>query len=240
MFYFGLFGQTLENTYLTDYYGKELNYSFKINDELKYYTLDRNAKKIYFYDASHSLIKTTTIQLSNNWDLRYVYLPTDKLFNTDSKIEFLIESRQPNNVYTNLTVFNEDGTEGFTFELVGDFKLIKTPQNTYKILTFSQIPVNNGKYEYKIYSLDGTLDTSQEHLLNKSIVQFPNPTSKNLHLKNIDTKYNESLLEIYSIDGKIVLTKKILQNETQIDVSNLSKGVYYYKIGEYSNKFIKE
>lgn len=235
-----LLSQTLENTYSTDYYGKGINYSFIINDELNFYTLDRATNKIRFYDSSHNLTKTITINIQSGWDIRYIYLITDKLFNTDSKLEFLVESRQPNDAYTDLTVFNEDGVEGITFEIVDDFKLIKTPDNTYKLITFSQIPVNNGKYEYKVYALDGTLDANQEDLLSKSIIQYPNPTSNKLHLKNIKITESQNLLKVFTINGKEVIEKKLNQNETYIDVSNLSNGVYYYKIGNYTNKFVKE
>ncbi len=234
-----ILSQTLEKSYSTDYYGKGLNYSFIINNKLNFYTLDRNTKEISFYDSSHNLTKTTTINIESGWDIRYIYLISDKLFNTDSKIEFLVESRKPNDAYTNLTVFNEDGLEGITFETVDDFKLIKTPENTYKLITFSQIPVNNGKYEYKVYALDGTLDVIQENLLSKSVIQYPNPTSKKLYLKNIEIN-NKSMIQVFTIDGKTVLKKTMKLNQNFIDVSSLSNGVYYYKIGNYTNRFIKE
>ena len=37
-------------------------------------------------------------------------------------------------------------------------------------------------------------------------------------------------LEIYDIAGKIILQKEIYKNEESLDLSNLSKGVYLYKI----------
>lgn len=233
------YGQILENTYSTNYYDST-NFTFTINDELHFYTIDRANKQVKFYDSSHNLIKTITVKLANNYDLLSIYLVSDKLFNTDSKIEFLVKSRKPNDAYTNLTIFNEDGIEGLTFEIVDTYKLIKTVQNTYKLITVSQIPVNNGKYEYKVYALDGTLDASQENLLNKSIIQYPNPTSGKLYLKNIEINNNKSLIEVFTIDGKTVLKKTMNPNQNFIDVSSLSNGVYYYKIGNYTNRFIKE
>ncbi len=234
-----ILSQTLEHTYSTNYYDST-NFTFTINDELHFYTIDRENDEVKLYDSSHNLIKTITVKLANNYDLLSIYLVSDKLFNTDSKIEFLVKSRMPNDAYTNLTVFNEDGIEGLTFELVDTYKLIKTVQNTYKLITVSQIRVNNGKYEYKVYALDGTLDASQENLLSKSIIQYPNPTSKNLYLKNIKINDNKNIIEVFTIDGKTVLKKTMKSSENFIDVSSLSNGVYYYKIGNYTNKFIKE
>lgn len=229
--------QTLEKTYNSNS-SDNINYAFFINDKLNFYTTDRTNNEIKFYDSSHNLIKTIAIQLKNNWELLYIYLISDKLFNDDSKIEFIVKSRQPNVGFTNLTIFNEDGLEIMEFELVNDFKLIKTPENTYKLITTSFF--TNNKIDYKVYGLSGTLDVSQESLFLKEIIQYPNPTSNKLYLKNMNLKNNEELLEIFTSDGKKIMAKKLLRNESYIDVSGLSKGVYYYKIGQYSNKFIKE
>ena len=115
-----LFGQTLEKTYTSNHYDK-INYAFFINDEINFYTIDRTTNEVRFYDSTHNLFKTVTIQLKNDWDFLSIYTITDKLFNSDSKIEFIVRSRNPSIPYTNLTVFNEDGVEIFEFELVDDF-----------------------------------------------------------------------------------------------------------------------
>ena len=203
-----LFGQTLEKTYTSNHYDK-INYAFFINDEINFYTIDRTTNEVRFYDSTHNLFKTVTIQLKNDWDFLSIYTITDKLFNSDSKIEFIVRSRNPSIPYTNLTVFNEDGVEIFEFELVDDFKLIKTPENTFKLITTGFY--NNNKLDYKVYSLSGTLDASQETLLNKNIIQYPNPTSKNLHLKNIEITNKGSLLEIFTMPS---ISSKLRFNST--------------------------
>lgn len=174
--------------------------------------------------------------------MKQLHLPTDKLFNSDSKIEFMIESRQTASPYqTNFTVFNEDGNNIFTFSNISNYKLSKNPNNEYKLIT-SESTSNSNEIVYKVYSLSGTLSTNQENLLNKSIIQFPNPTSKTFNLKNLKSKGKENILEIFSIQGKKVISKKIEKNKSEISVniSQLSKGIYIYKIGELSNKFVKE
>ena len=174
--------------------------------------------------------------------MRELYLPTNKLFNSNLKIEFLIYSIQTSSPFQpSLRLFDEDGNLLFDFGNSSGIELFKTANNKYKLLT-SQKSTNTNEISYKVYSLSGTLSINQESLLNKSVLQFPNPTSKTLNLKNLKSNGNKNLLEIFSIQGKKVLSKKTEQNESEISVniSHLSKGIYIYKIGGISNKFIKE
>ena len=62
---------------------------------------------------------------------------------------------------------------------------------------------------------------------------------------NFQLKDETSLIEILSNDGKVIITKSINNKTTSIDISNLSSGIYFYKVsnskGEIEiNKFIKE
>jgi len=238
------FGQTLETTYTTSGYDEreKPNFAFNINGETKFYTLDWTNKEVKIYDSSHNIYKTVSISLESGYEMRELYLATDKLFNSNSKIEFLIYSVQTSSPYQpNLRLFDEDGNLLFDFGNSRGIELFKTSNNGYKLLT-SQMTTNTNEISYKVYSLSGTLSINQESLLNKAVILFPNPTSETLNLRNLKRNGNESLLEIFSIQGKKVLSKKIEQNESEISVniSHLSKGIYIYKIGEISNKFVKE
>jgi hypothetical protein len=80
------------------------------------------------------------------------------------------------------------------------------------------------------------------NLSNDNITAFPNPVFEYLNFKNINIIGKEKNLEIFSVEGKKVFSKKIKQDEIDItiNISHLSKGLYIYKIGELSNKFIKQ
>jgi hypothetical protein len=69
---------------------------------------------------------------------------------------------------------------------------------------------------------------------------YPNPTFNTINLK--DVEFN-SKLSITSIDGSVVYQKQI-KSEKEIDVSNLSQGIYFLQIeknGKISTqKFIKQ
>lgn len=102
----------------------------------------------------------------------------------------------------------------------------------------------------------GGMNSNQEVIANKTVwlnncgsikkedkysnILFPNPTSNTINLKNIEFNSN---LSIASIDGSVVFKKQI-KSEKEIDVSNLSQGIYFLQLeknGKISTqKFIKQ
>ena len=84
--------------------------------------------------------------------------------------------------------------------------------------------------------------STNTNLLNNKVIAFPNPVFEYLNLKNININGEEKLLEIFSVQGKKVFSKKIKKGQIDltVNISNLSRGVYIYKIGDKVNRFIKE
>ena len=70
-----------------------------------------------------------------------------------------------------------------------------------------------------------------------SIIMYPNPVKNKLTIDGLVVKD----IVIYSVLGKAVLN---ISNQNTIDVSSLSKGVYFIKVSDGINastkKFIKE
>ena len=67
---------------------------------------------------------------------------------------------------------------------------------------------------------------------------YPNPSSNKLFVKN--AKSNVSI-KIYSLSGQEQQIVVATTNElSQIDISNLSKGVYFIHVGEQVQKFVKQ
>ena len=64
---------------------------------------------------------------------------------------------------------------------------------------------------------------------------YPNPASNYI----IVQCKGQEFIECYDLQGKLILKNKIESPRTQIDVSNLSKGIYIIKVGEKSKKWIK-
>ena len=85
-----------------------------------------------------------------------------------------------------------------------------------------------------LFNSDTTLSTTD--FLN-SIIMYPNPVKNMLTIDGFVVKD----FVIYSVLGKVVLK---MSNQNTIDVSSLSKGVYFIKVSDGINgstkKFIKE
>jgi hypothetical protein len=100
-------------------------------------------------------------------------------------------------------------------------------------------------YAWYFYSSDGdcfsTLATSINTMENKTKTTgiFPNPACSSFQLKNM-----EGTVEIYTVAGKLVLSEPNATEETAIDVSGLSKGIYFVKVKSgnmvFSSKLIVE
>ena len=97
------------------------------------------------------------------------------------------------------------------------------------ILTFST-PIF-GYALFKDYSLSTT-----DNRFNKLKI-YPNPTSEKLFISSENTIISD--FSIYTISGKKLITQKYIQNKP-IDVSELSKGIYFIEISSSERKTVKK
>ncbi len=97
---------------------------------------------------------------------------------------------------------------------------------------------NNGNYADDDDDNDGTPDYLDDDTTIISVIDselstiqfYPNPTKNTLTIELIDTQLNVNYA-IYSLTGSIVYKKQTLeQNKTEINISNLSAGVYFIKL----------
>jgi len=69
---------------------------------------------------------------------------------------------------------------------------------------------------------------------------YPNPASSYLKIK----KNRMTLVRIENVFGEILFSKEVTGDETEVDVRNLSKGIYFIEVqsedGTFANKFVKE
>lgn len=246
-----IFGQaTLEQSYQTTSWTYEQTNAFKTDAGLHYFTLNKTTKTLLIYNSSHSLIKTVIIPVATGFNLDAIWGVTDKLFNADSLVEFVVFSRtdynSTNGTVNNMTLVNENGTILQQFGNRFDAYIIKGLTANFKLITlsdpFSPIPQATN-YTYDVYSLPGT--SLGNIVLNKnsnSLTSYPNPTENKISItNNLATGQNE-ILEIFDLNGKKVMQKNITGNtdEIIIDTTELSNGVYIYKLNGQTNKFIKK
>lgn len=243
------FGQaTLENTYTT----KDVNYqqsnAFKTDAGLNYYTVEgTNVMKIY--NSTHNLTNTITIPIDSGYELNGIFGASDKLFNTDALTEFLVFTLIENasgRTYK-LTLINQNGTILQQLGNRGDAQIIKGTTGNYKLITikslFDTVP-NSANNLYDVWSLPGTsLGTV---LLNKnasSFLGFPNPTENQITITNNLENGQSGTLEIFDVNGKKVIQRNVIGEENgkiNLDTTELSNGIYIYKLNGQTNRFIKK
>jgi len=234
------FGQTLEKSYTSGGFNNfPKNYAFLTSNGLNYYTISTTENEISLYNSDHTLNKTVSISLPTDYKVGTLFLPSDKLFNSNDKIEFIVVTEGKG---TKMLLFDEDGTNLFDF---GDNKweafYFKDENSNFKLLTATS--GKNGDIIYDIYALSGTLSTTQEAFHSKGeFIGYPNPSSNIINITNPLRNNEKEKIEIYDINGKKVIEKEIIGNGKiiELNISNLSKGIYSYRIRGYNNKFVKK
>lgn len=243
-----------------------LQHSFADSETVNSYTKDNSViyisttldNKIKIYNADYSLRKTVNVPIPSNYRLIFGVYDYDgtpfavskHIFNTDDKYEFMIESyfydETNQTTITKLLLINEDGTlikdfhpnpsskkYGEYYEVFHD-----STTNTNKLLVNNWVN-NNYTEQFDVYSLPTSELSSKEINTKNKLSAFPIPTNKTLNVINPGNGANK--IEVFDASGKLVLNKNFANSENRIsvDVENLPKGIYVYKIGELSSKFIK-
>jgi hypothetical protein len=238
------FSQTLEKSYISEGFSrKPKNLAFLTESNLHYLTMSLTNNEISIFNSDHSLYKTISLTIPTGFKLTNIHFATDKLFNSDSKIEILVRTEiETGCCEKKMLLFNEDGGNNiFDFGDKYDVDIFRDKNNNYKILTSSED--SNNKVSFDIYSLSGTLTVSQQNFLSRQkIIGFPNPSSNLINITNPLKNNENEKIQVFDINGRKVLEKKIIGNgeNIELDISELSKGVYNYKIREFGNKFVKE
>lgn len=210
------------------------NYSFSFNTEnaTYYYYFSSGDNSIKLYNENHSLYKSVSLPIPAT-NYISIYAPSDKLFNSDALIEFIVMiSGSTNQMY----LLNENGDILNNLGERNRANVIKTNSGSFKLVTSK----NDGKI-IDVYALNGTLSTNQFNLLAKSSA-FPNPTDSVINI-TIPEQVNKSAdIKIFSMAGKEVMSQKKYDdsNNIKLDVSSLASGIYIYKVENHTGKFIKE
>lgn len=77
-----------------------------------------------------------------------------------------------------------------------------------------------------------TVNSTNKTNFNSSIKLYPNPSSGKF-IVSMNTPYNSSEMPeliVYNILGEVCFNSKIIHPHSEMDVRNLSKGLYYYQI----------
>ena len=243
------YGQaTIEQSYKTKSFDYDNYNSFKTKSGLNYFTLDDNTNTLQFFDSNHDLYKTVLIPVAPGYQLSYISTINDVLFNSDNLIEFIVfYNSNTNSNIRKATLINENGVILQEFGNRQEAIVIKGIGGTYKLITylepFDQIPATTD-YAFDVYSLPGTtLNTVTNKKIDEdSFIGYPNPATNRIAITNPLKSGEKETLEVFDINGKKVLQKNVSggSKEINLDVTNLTRGIYIYRINGKTNKFIKE
>lgn len=233
------FGQiTLEHSFPTG----ENATVFRNENQTFYCTIKNQSNTITIYNSDYSLYKTinvqspvgfSTVRVPDADNFQYI---SKNIFNTDDKLEFLVAFKG-NLGQSKLTLINEDGLIIKNFD--NEYYDYAIELFTDKTANKNKLVLLNTANASEVYSLPTSSLSSKEIEFQKKLSAFPIPTSKTLNIINPQNGSNK--IEIYDASGKLVANKSFGSNENKIsvDVENLPKGNYIYKIGSISSKFIK-
>ncbi len=236
------FGQiTLEHTYTTQGFNNfPKTYSFYTDNGLFFFTINATENKVLLHNSSHELYKTVSLNLGSGYTIGTLYLATDKLFNLNSNIEFIVLSRNAITGGSKMTLFDEDGVNLFEFGDRWEANYIKDSDTSFKLILSTED--KSSTEEYDIYSLPGTLSTLQQQIFSKNqFIGYPNQATNELNIVNSLKSKENGVMEIFDINGKEIMKKNISRNENEIilDITNFESGIYIYKLNGMTNKFVK-
>lgn len=170
------------------------------------------------------------------------FILSKNIFNTDNFLEIVVVfNKYDNGSINKIVIFNEDGQivkdfgENYRFDDEFDFHVYHdNTTNTNKLRLYK---ANTSSTE--IYNLPTTSLAAKEVQSQGKLSAFPIPTNKILNIINPDNGVNK--VQVYDTSGKLVMNKYFSSNDDKIaiDVEALAKGIYVYKIGYLSSKFIK-
>jgi len=220
--------------------------SYILNNELSFYTTTyewSSSTKLWtlkLFNSDYSLRKSCSFD--SNFDSGYsfnFYYISQKLFNDDDLIEFLMRYFNEDEEKDHMVLINENGEILHKFENIGGNYSTQVVQ--YQNKTRLIIGYKNERAE--IYSLPGKIpnNISENNSNIPSILSpFPNPSYSFINLPYKLEAGKTSVMNIYNINGQLIEKKKIdaFFDVIKLNVENYKSGIYIYEYNGISNKFV--
>jgi lysophospholipase L1-like esterase len=127
----------------------------------------------------------------------------------------------------------------FNATAAGTYKVaVKLNANADDVLVSDEITISQ---PVELYLKDNGTITLTESDNAQSFSIFPNPVADELRITNYKVR-NGDEIEIYNISGRKINNSQFstLNSDLKIDVSTLSAGIYFVKVGGNIAKFVKE
>ena len=151
---------------------------------------------------------------------------------------------------------NDPDVEGWNVKYAmddEDWIVVSVHNNMYKVYNL----MYDHTYSFRIQAICDSTFTSawtntvtysitspgiEDHLLN-SISLYPNPANDIINVQCTMNNVQVTALEVFDVYGKLINTVNVVENPTQINVSNLSAGMYFVRVtteeGVATKSFVK-
>ncbi len=181
------------------------------------------SKEVYLYVYfSNTSNKKISINYSSMAFAPYQTGYTNFTVNTSKQLEINYEQRP----YSSFSTVSWNNNQFFS---TGIF-LNNTDTMRENSIGYIKIPLISGCTYCRLKSDTSIQKNFEKNFENQyDFIFYPNPSNGIVNFEFKNSEFFKSL-EIYDIAGKIILQKEIYKNEESLDLSNLSKGVYLYKI----------
>jgi hypothetical protein len=217
---------------------------FVTDSGIKYAHTNTTTNKVTIYNSDFSIYKTISFSLSANEEMGAAYHLSDKLFNSDSQIEFIIVITNSTAGTQSMKAYNEnkqvikdfgDRSYAHVFHHNGVTKLNVT-KLTYNSTTSEYI------YKNEIYSLPGYILSLPNNENDPTLNAYPNPSNSVINLPYQLTQGQSATMNIYNASGQLVATKEIDSSfdKIKLDVSTYKAGIYFYVYNGITKKFVVE
>jgi hypothetical protein len=123
-------------------------------------------------------------------------------------------------------------------ELLSSVQNLTFPENTVEIKFFESPNLSYNLLSLKKIYFNLETGVNADLARGSEIEIYPNPVTKTLVVRNLSGKDTE--VEIYSVYGEKMATKKGCAEDPQLDVGNLTSGLYLVKVNGQTLKFVKQ
>ncbi|MBB3699838.1 T9SS type A sorting domain-containing protein [Flammeovirga yaeyamensis] len=165
--------------------------------------------------------------------MNYSFLVSGKVLSSKKVYEFDFDYKRSETLH----FFNLDIWDSYNDRNLGQLEYFAKQYTFYRFTNNEFIPIEKEIYSYSEIKDDqeeGGI-TSTINSIEKDLVIYPNPTSNTLYFKN-STLGNTSTLQLINTNGTVYSFENVYQG---LDISNLPKGIYVYKLIDGNNNFQK-
>lgn len=247
----------LEKTFITS---NTINKMYD-NNKTYYYTFSHSSSSgsLAIYNSDYSLYKEIAYKQYPGYKVASVFYPSFHLFNTDNSLEYICSYYNSTSTEYLTKLFDENGNELMDFGDAEAVDIFKTSDTTYILETYHFVTTYTYKdsiidgddtvlqaipyYSFvtKMYKMTGVSHKTNLKSAEKNIINlFPNPSGSFINLIIEGDNDQPLRISIYNINGNLIDQKIIDKNVNHVfwDVSSYKPGVYLYKYGKATGKFV--